>query len=108
MLLIVPKNLLKFEEPMRCTRSALIFLSLRAKRSIDIPARILVNFFFRFRPETESGMKNPVPDKPKPESNLKFPVPAMYNGIKIWGSLHRNSIIESSIKSLGLVSILRL
>ena len=77
MLLTVLKNLLKFEEPMRCTRSALIFFSLRAKRSINIPAGIPVNFFIRFRPETESGMKNPVPDKPEPESNLKFPVPAM-------------------------------
>ena len=62
---------------MRCTRSALIVFSLRAKRSIKIPAGIPVNFFIRFRPETESGMKNPVPDKPEPESNLKFPVPAM-------------------------------
>ena len=63
MLLTVPKNLLKFEEPMKCT--------------INIPAEIPVNFFIRFRPETESGMKNPVPDKPETESNLKFPVPAM-------------------------------
>ena len=77
MLLTVPKNLLKFEEPMRCTKSALIFSSLVAKRSINIPAGIPVNSFFRFRPETESGMKNPVPDKPEPESNLKFPVLAM-------------------------------
>ena len=40
MLLTVSKNLLKFEEPMRCARSALIFFSLRAKRSINILARI--------------------------------------------------------------------
>ena len=77
MLLTVPKNLLKFEEPMRCTRSSLIFLSLRAKRSFIIPAGIPVHSFIRFQPETESGMKNPVPDKPEPESNLIFPVPAM-------------------------------
>ena len=73
MLLTVPKNLLMFEETMRCTRSALIFLSLRAKRSFNIPAGIPVNSFIRFRPETESGMKNPVPEKLDPESNLKFP-----------------------------------
>ena len=77
MFLTVPKNLFKFEEPMRCTRSALIFLSLRAKRFFNIPAGIPVNSFIRFRPETESGMKNPVPDKPEPESNLNFTVPAM-------------------------------
>ena len=57
---------------MGCARSALIFFSLRAKRSIDIPAGILVNFFFRFRSETESGMENPVPDKPEPERILNF------------------------------------
>ena len=62
---------------MRCLRSALIFLSFRAKRSFNIPAGIPVNSFIRFRLETESGMKNPVPDKPEPESNLKFPVPAI-------------------------------
>ena len=77
MLLTVPKNLLNFEELMRCTRSALIFFSLMAKRSIDILAGIPVNSFIRFRPETKSGMKNLVPDKPETESNLKFPVPAM-------------------------------
>ena len=77
MLLTVPKNLLNFEELMRCTRSALIFYSLRAKRSIDIPAGIPVNSFIRFQPETESGMKNPVPVQREPESNLIFPVPAM-------------------------------
>ena len=44
---------------------------------INIPAGILVNAFIRFRPETESGMKKAVPDKPDPESNLKFLVPAM-------------------------------
>ena len=77
MLLTVPKTPLKFEELMGCTRSALIFFSLMAKMSINIPARIPVNSFIWFRPETESGMKNSVPDKPEPESNLKFPVPAM-------------------------------
>ena len=62
---------------MRCTRNAPIFLSLRVKRSFNIPAGIPVNSFIRFRPETERGMKNPVLDKPETESNLKFPVPAM-------------------------------
>ena len=44
MLLTVPKTLLKFEELTRCTRSALIFFSFRAKRSFNI----LVNSFIRF------------------------------------------------------------
>ena len=61
---------------MGCPRSALIFFSLRAKRSFKIPDGISVNSFIRFRLETESGMKNPVPDKPETESNLN-PVPAM-------------------------------
>ena len=77
MLLTFPKNLLKFEEPTRCTRSALIFLSLRANRSTNILAGIPVNSFIRFQPEMESGMKNSVPDKLETASNLKFSVPAM-------------------------------
>ena len=36
--------------------------TMRAKRSINIPAGIPVNSFIRFRPETDSGMKNPVLD----------------------------------------------
>ena len=47
------------------------------KRKFKIPAGIPVNSFIWFRPETESSMKNPVPDQPEPERNLKFPVPVM-------------------------------
>ena len=47
---------------------------------VNIPAGIPVNSGIQFRPETELSMKSPVPDKPEPDSNLKFLVPAMLNG----------------------------
>ena len=77
MLLTVPKNLFKFDKPMGCTKNALIFFRFWAKTSINIPTGIVVNSFILFRPDMESGTKNPVLDKLEPESNLKFPVSAM-------------------------------
>ena len=69
------------------------------KRKFKIPAGIPVNSIIRFRPEPESRMKIPVPVEPEPESYLIFPVPVMYNGIKIRKIRYPVPVSKSTFRS---------